>query len=387
LERLLPPINESGEIEQDLGLTPVTTPITDTNTDASGQPEENSQPSSEQDTTPTDGPKSMADAIAEALASGDDSNADNPDTAEGEKPKSEDEKSEADADADAEAAKTPGTDTSKEPAEEKADPDDSDPTDEELKGYQPKVQKRIRKLLSQRNEVRREAEELRPDATHYRNIRQFMAEANLEDGEMAELFKVGRLLKGNDIAGFEQALDIVLPIAQQLLEATGRALPTELREKVESGEITEEAARDLARQRTRATTAERRATVVEKQAQTQQQQAQTLQHRTAVQTAVATWEQRIRQSDPDFGLKADAMRDAALALVAEKGAPKTPQEAVDMAKAAYDRVNAWFRKARPAAKPSTPAPSNGPNGNRSSLTPAPASLKDAIFGALRSSQT
>lgn len=376
----MPPINESGEIEQELGLTPVTTPITDTNQDASGQPEDNSQSSSEQDTNPTDGPKTMADAIAEALAS--DEGADNQKGEdEGEKPEAEAKK-----EGDPAAVKTPDTDTSKEPAEEKADPDDADPTDEELKGYQPKVQKRIRKVLSQRNEARREAEVLRPDAEHYRNIRQFMAESNLQDGEVAELFEVGRLLKGNDIAGFEKALDIVLPIAQQLLEATGRALPQELRAKVDTGELTEEAARDLIRQRTRAETAERRAATVEQRVQTQTQQVQTQQHRTAVQTAVQQWEQQVRQTDPDFGLKADAMRDAALAMVAEKGAPKNPQEAVEMAKAAYDRVNAWFRNARPAAKPSRPAPAAGQNGNRSSLAPTPNSLQDAIFGALRSSQ-
>lgn len=382
----MPPINETGEIEQDLGLTPVTTPITDTDAlDTSGE-DEASQSSSGQDNDQTaDEPKSMAEAIAAALAGDDDKDPDK-DPEDGEKPDSGEPKTE-DAKPDAAAAKTPDTDKSKAPAGETADKDEEDPSEDELKAYQPKVQKRIRKLLSQRNEYRHAAEEATTDATHYRNIRQFMTEAKLQDGEVAELFEVGRLLKGNDIAGFEKALDIVLPIAQQLLEMTGRSIPSDLREKVESGELTEDHARELARQRTRAETAERRATEVEKTVQTREQQANVSAVQTAIKTAVSTWEQRTRQSDPDFGLKADAMRDAALAMVAEKGPPKNPQEAVQFAQEAYDRVGKWFRAARPAAKPSKPAPGTGQNGNRSGLAPAPTSLKEAVLGALRSPQS
>lgn len=62
--------------------------------------------------------------------------------------------------------------------------------------------------------------------------------------------------------------------------------------------------------------------------------------------AVSSWEARTRQADPDFALKAEALRDAARALVAERGHPKTPEEAVQYAQFTYDRVNQWFSKAR-----------------------------------------
>lgn len=372
--------NENGEVVDDdliTGGTPTPEP------DASLEGGENAaQPSGGQDEGQADEPKSMAEAIAQALATDTDT-ADKPkseDDPDGDKPKDEDK-----TDPEAAAAKTPDKDTSKEPAEGTADKDD-DPSEEELKGYQPKVQKRIKQLLSQRNEYRHAAESHAEDATHYRNIRQFMADSQLADGEVAELFQVGRLLKGNDIGGYEKALDILLPIAQQLLEATGRSLPKDLREKVETGEVTEDVARETAVQRSRATVAERRAQQATTQVETQQQQVATQAHVTAVQTAVGQWTDRIRQSDPDFGLKADAMRDAALALVSEKGRPKNPQEAVQMAELAYARVNSWFKSAQPKRQASRPAPSSGQTGNRSGLTPEPKSLKEAIFGAMKAGQ-
>jgi hypothetical protein len=156
-----------------------------------------------------------------------------------------------------------------------------------------------------------------------------------------------------------------------------------LREKVENGELTEEVARDTALQRTRATVAERRASQATQQVQTQQQAQQTRAMQTAIQTAVNAWTERVKASDPDFGLKADAMRDAALALVAERGRPKNPQEAVEFAQEAHRRVSTWFQRAQPKRLASRPAPGPGQTGNRSGLTPEPKSLKDAIFGAMK----
>lgn len=377
----MPPNTEPGEIEKDLGLTPVTTPITEDQTapDASAKPEDSAPAtSSEQDKTePAEGPKTMAEAITAALE-GDKAEKDAETTTEGEKPK----------EGEADPAKTPDKnadpDTSKTAEDGEAD---DDPTEDELKAYQAKPAKRIKQLLHQRNEFRREAEGLREDAGHYRNIRSFMSEARLEDGEVAELFKVGRLLKGTDPKGFEEALDIVLPIAQNLLELTGRSLPKALREQVESGALTEEHAREQARLRTRATLAERERDEVRTTAETQQQQQAVTNHQRAVTTAVTTWEQRTRQSDPDFALKADAMRDAARAMVAERGAPKSPEEAVQFAQATYERVNKWFTAARPAPRPNRPAPQSGQTGNRSGHAPAPKSLSEAIRGALDASRS
>ena len=370
----MPPINETGEIEEDLGLTPATTPIADPDTSGNTPDNDAQQSGGQQDETTADEPKSMADAIAQALAT---------DEAKTEGDADPDESKPEDKKAEDGAAKTPDTDKSKEPAEGSADTDD-DPSEDELKAYQPKVQKRIKKLLSQRNEARREVEGYRDDATHYRNIRSFMEQSQLADGEVAELFEVGRLLKSNDVAAYEKALDIVLPIAQQLLEATGRSLPKDLREKVENGEFTEDAARDLAVQRARAMTAERRVQQVTQRTQAQEQAQQTSANQTAIQMAVASWTERVKVSDPDFGLKADAMRDAALALIAEKGRPKNAEEAVRYAEEAHRRVSSWFSRAQPQRPASRPAPNAGQSGNRSTLSPEPKSLKDAIFGALKS---
>lgn len=367
----MPPNDDTGEIELETGITPETTPILEVAApDATPVVDKiDPQPSSGQDdTTKADEPKTMAEAIAAALVS------DKPDTT-------------PDAAAAVVAEATPVAavveDPSNAPAEEGKDDESADPTDDELKGLKAPVAKRIKQLLSQRNTARRELEASSEDASHYRNIREFMATSDLADSEVSDLFKIGKLLKGNDVKGYEEALDMVLPIAQQLLEMTGRSLPKDVQAQVEAGELTEDAARELALTRTRALTAEKRATTVETRVATQEQNANSAAHSTAIKTAVLAWDTRTRASDLDFGLKAEALQSAAQTILLQRGPPKSPADAVAYAEAAYANVNKWFSAAKPAPKATRATPAPGTNGNRGALAPAPGSLAEAIRGAIK----
>jgi hypothetical protein len=335
---------------------------TDTTTDSPSP-----APSSGQDEGKQAEPKSMAEAIAAAMKAGTEKPLDkieDADPKDGEKP------GEKPADASGETVEGDGS-----KANDKADPndDDDDPTEEELASYRPGTQNRIKKLLSQRNTARREAEELRNDAGSFQQIRQFMQHNQLVDQEVAELFELGAHLKSGDPVRLARCMDRVGPLVQQIASAIGRAVPEDLRPQVEQGEMTEEAAKRLARERTARLAAEQRANHASEQVQQREQQ----QRVQTVQATVQAWEAKTRAVDPDFDKKAVAMRRVAQGIVAERGPAKSAAEAEQYAREAYDEVNAMFRSAAPAPKPTRPTASSAP-ASRTGVAPAPSSLADAI---------
>jgi hypothetical protein len=272
------------------------------------------------------------------------------------------------------------TDTSTEPAKDGSDPtpdDAEEPAEAEIAAMPPRARKRVLKLLAQRKEARQQVETLRPDAESYHAVRRFMSDNDLTDPEVAELFQVGALLKSGNPNALGQVLDRLEPIVNQLRAQLGKAVPDDLQPMVETGEMTEDAARQMARTRAEAAYAETRAQRATQQATQVVTQAQTA----AVTQAVKDWYAQTVQTDPDFGMKSQAVQRAAQAIVAERGAPRNPAEAIEYAKAAYSEVNRWFQQARPAPKATRPAPSPAA-APRSGLSPAPTSLEDIVTRAL-----
>lgn len=343
---------------------------------------EPSPPSS--DTEPSsppapDEPTSTEDAITAALKALPKEKAEGEEEAEG-----------GDPDAAEEPAEKP--DKAEKPEETKAnatvegdgDDDDpeADPTEDELKAMRPKVQKRIKQLLSQRNTARRELDGVKPDAEAYREIRGFMQSNGLEDAEVQQLFRVGSLLKANTVESAEQALGIIMPLARELMSVTGRSIPTDLKAKIDSGEVTEEVARQMARERATRLSAERTAEAATSRVTETQRQQQTEQFRSDVNTAVQAWQQKARSSDPDFDKKEPFLQASALEVYRERGPAKTADEAVANAEEALRRVTDKLRAAMPAPKPTPPKPTSGSSGNRPGAAAQSNSLEDAIRAAV-----
>lgn len=253
---------------------------------------------------------------------------------------------------------------------------EDDYTPEELADMRPKSRKRVEKLLSQRNSALKELEAVRPDATNYQQIRSFMEANQLQDREVADLFQLGADLKSGNPERLGKFLDRVMPFVQQALEATGRELPKDLREQVDAGEMTEDAAKAFSQSRTQAAYTQ---TQLERATQQQEQQRQ-MEAQRSVNAAITDWQSQMRQTDPDFDLKAEAMGRVAQALVAEKGLPKTPAEAVEYARVAHAEASRFVTAAKPAPKPSRPTPSH--SASRSGLAPSATSLADVINQAL-----
>ena len=233
---------------------------------------------------------------------------------------------------------------------------DDDLTDEDVAALKPGTRKRVERLLSQRNEAREEAAALEGDAGNYRNIRRFMSDNQLGDEDVANLFRAGADLKSGDPERLGRFLERVMPLVRHAMEATGQVLSADLQEQVDAGEMTEDAARTMARTRGQASFAQDRARAAET-AQTEAASAARAESlATQIVSATDTWYQQTRQTDPDFDLKAEAIRRVAQAMVAEKGLPRTPAEAVEYAKAAHAEATRWMKAAQPAPRATRPAP-------------------------------
>jgi hypothetical protein len=100
--------------------------------------------------------------------------------------------------------------------------------------------------------------------------------------------------------------------------------------------------------------------------------------------AVTNWEQAVRKSDTDYARKEPVVQKLLHAVVHERGPPRSPAEAVDIAKQAYEQANVMVSRFVPNPRSTHQVPSsiNRVNGARVE----PKSLKEAIHFAIERSR-
>jgi hypothetical protein len=251
-----------------------------------------------------------------------------------------------------EAASEPEkVETDQSAASDKPAEKDEDPTPEEMKGFTPNAQKRIRQVIQQRNELRTEIDTLRPAAENYAQIQSWLTENKITGEDYQTLLGVGAALRKGD---YQQFLEGIAPYVQVAQEALGLRLPAELREQVEAGVMPEEAARELVQTRHKAAMAQQQV-----QEFTQTQQAETQQRQAVeIKSAIDAWDADLKAKDPDYAAKAPVVQRFAQAIIAERGIPKSSQQALEWANEALEQVNNTFSQFRPAPKPTAPRPSS-----------------------------
>ena len=237
---------------------------------------------------------------------------------------------------------------------------------------------RWQELKQERNQfkeqvVERDAKiaDLSPKAEQLDRIGAFMADNELTPEEVQQGFEIMALMKHNPAA----ALEKLAPKLENLELAVGRKLPEDLQQKVEAGEVTPEIAQEAARARMDAAAARHR---VERSEQTiQQDRARAA--GMAMKTAVDGWETDIKARDPDYPHMQPFIIDRTRVLM-QQTPPRSPDEAVALAKRAYDDVKASMRKVLPP-KPQTRVVTS--DKSSTSARPAPQNLEDIVRAALR----
>lgn len=225
---------------------------------------------------------------------------------------------------------------------------------------------------------------MEPYAKSDMEMRQFMQETGLSTDEVAKALEISAMMKSDPA----KAREMLSGYMRQLDMFVGEILPEDLQRQVDDGQISVEAAKLAARDRFAAGFAQRQATQASERAQKERQDAQRreqeiqqqqLNH--AMNGALVNWENAITQRDPDYAKKRSMIIDKLAAMRADKGAPNTPEEAVQRTQQAYDEVTAYLRKEfAPAPKqPVSPIPSGASSAN---AIPKPTSIGEVVKLAL-----
>jgi hypothetical protein len=284
-----------------------------------------------------------------------------------------------------------GKDTSAKKPEEGADADKpaDEPTEDELKQYPQKTQTRIRELVSRSKtaealvaERTQEVEKLRPQAEQMDQLVGYMRQNQIKPEDLNSSMQITALI---NTGKYEEALASLSPIINQLFSLTGRTLPPELQQEVETGYITPERAKELHRAKIAATQAsEREKAAAERQAAASQK-AEADQTIAMYGTAATAWENSKKTSDPDWSMKQPLVQDmveAEMLRIYQSDPSKLPRDAKGV-NAMLDGILAKVEKTiapfRPAVKAITPV-----NGRPVSAgtTSKPGNLMEAVDQAL-----
>lgn len=260
-------------------------------------------------------------------------------------------------------------------ADNEADADDDEPAPEDAT---PRLRKKINKLLSDRRELRKEVETLRPHAGIGAELTEFATANDLSGDDVANVLRMAAMIRAGDYESFYRAVSPFVRTAQEYL---GVVLPTDLAGRVRAGHMTEQAAREFARQRY-----DHQRSQLELEASTQaagQQRVRATQ--SEVQRAVSSFEMRLSASDPDYKAKAPSVRRVVQAMLHERGGTiQNVNDALQITKAAYDEVNRQMRSFQPVPRATRPQP-NGAT-QTTSARAAPKTMMEAALQGLENAR-
>jgi len=251
--------------------------------------------------------------------------------------------------------------------EAKVEPNADDPlgelTDEELKRYGPKTQRRMRQLLQERGEERRKAEALSPKAEAYDKIAEYAKQNRLSHEDVGIVLELGALIRNDP----EKAFERLTPIYRKLAENVGAVLPDDLQERVNLGYLTKEDAAELAKLRSTKSLTETKLKEQNEQTEQNRQRQQTEVHVNTCRTTANAWEAAKKGSDPDWNLKQEEIGRRVRLAVLEKGYPPTQDDVVKMLDGILKDVNDWLGRLRP--RPTAKTPVIGTASSRSNAEP------------------
>ena len=237
---------------------------------------------------------------------------------------------------------------------------------------------RFRSLVSEKNELKEtvgklqsDSEKLQNDSEQYAKITNFIEKNNLSAKDSVEGFKIMAAIRNNP----DHAYKMLAHHLGNMSKVTGRSIPEDIQSKVDDGFLDEDAARELS---------QTRAKLARVQNQRKVDHAKTEKQNSAQQSdmltgALQTWGETTLAKDVDFSLKQEEFNDRVVALVNERGQPRTQADVLGLVEDAYATVNERFKARQPQ-----PSAMKTATGGKLSGTPVaePVSLRDAITQSL-----
>lgn len=217
---------------------------------------------------------------------------------------------------------------------------------------------RFKQIVTQRNMAREKAVALEPDATRFRQIREFVDSQGLTDEETADGLVIMGLMKTNPVEAWKR----LRPTVETLLRATGEILPADLEAEVREGRMTRDVALTVSR-----TNAALRSQQAHQQFQAQrQEQVRVQEAQSALATAANDWQSERQKRDPNFAAKLVPIQKELAYLKTTGQLAATPEGIRQQLEAVYKTVNAGFKK--PEVKPAPKVQARTPQTNGSVAT-------------------
>lgn len=256
-----------------------------------------------------------------------------------------------------------------EAAKAKADAEDEEFPEVDEKTLPHPQREIMRRWKTGLDKLRKQVDEYQPAAEQYGKVQEYMETFGLTADDVAMGFDIMAKMRTSP----QHAFEALKPIFLQLAEQVGEVLPQDMRQRVEQGQLDEATARELARSRAAATTAQDQVQL----ANDRMAQTQAMQSHYAIQQAVADWDGAHTAKDPDFERKRPMVEDAARTVMSRDGQATTPQAAVavlDKALALVEERLSPFRPA-PTTVPRQPSSTSAPT--TADAAPVPKTLREA----------
>lgn len=250
---------------------------------------------------------------------------------------------------------------------------------QEMKEANRALRNDVKALTEARTALEGQIQTFKEGHEQFQSVVRYMEASNLTSEEVNTGFEIMRLMKNDP----EKALAALMPYVGQLQTVTGQVLPAELKAQVEQGVITEEAALELSRSRSREALASHAAETARRQVEQIQTRQTVDSFAKTVESAVARWEQAWSTS-PDYKtLQPHVMERIELELLKRQTAgalPRTAEEAVQIAEQCKAEVEKKLRAFLPNQKREI-RPVTG--GGSVQATAKPATMLEAVSQALK----
>lgn len=239
---------------------------------------------------------------------------------------------------------------------------------------------RFQELVKEKNETRTQLEALKPQAERIEILDSYLNTHGIQPSEFTQALNYLRLIRSNPT----EALTLMRPTYELLMQMNGEKLPTDLEAKVASGVMEPETAREMAR--LRATTVRQNQTTV------QNEQVAAQQHEMMINSGFSAWDTMKRGIDPGFRPKTAPtnpdgkweMVNAKLLQLRMERPPRNTREAQQLCQESYDLVSkalAQFAPQRPVTR--KPVGSARSNNNSNPVIKTPEDAVKAILAGRR----
>ena len=278
------------------------------------------------------------------------------------------------------------TDESKD--QQSGDPNQETDEEKELRELdgKPVPYVRFKEAIEQKNEFKekvetlsQEVETLRPQAEGFNNFRNYMQERNVSGTDAVRALDIVGLINSDP----QKALVELGQIYEDLGVSLGAFLPTDIQQRIDAGEMTEEAGKEYAIARTKARMSQQTIDTTQAQQTFQQNQAKEY-NQAQIKSSVNAWDADKQKSDPTYkGEKRKLVQTYITAIVAKNGAPQTAEQYLAIANHAYTEASKVMQSAAPKRPAKTPGPAS--TGSPSQSTAAPKTMLEAVkLGASQS---